>query len=63
MLSLVTSGWVDVSFLPYLQWAQHYFVGLVKMTVLGTFAARRLIYDADLDNFIYASDVIGELPC
>jgi len=63
MLSLATSGLIDVSFLPFLQWGQTWMLSLIKTTLVASFAPRRLIYDPQLDDFIYASDAFGGSLC
>lgn len=58
MISLVTAGLLDTSFLVPLQVFQTWLLVLVKATVVSEWGDRSLEWVPDKDAFVYTSDMV-----
>lgn len=58
MISLVTSGLMDLSFLVPLQVFQTWIMYLAKATWLAEFAPKRVVWSPEKADFIYPYDLV-----
>ena len=57
-LQLTTAGYVDASMLCQLQVYQTLLTSMVSDSVVGALSPHRLMYDEEVNSFIYVSDML-----